>query len=159
MASPPIHDAVRPLAFLLGTWRGEGKGEYPRVDDFTYREESTFWHAGKPWLGYMQRTWSLEDDSPMHTETGYWRVHPQGRIELVIAHALGVAEIEEGTFSGTHVAVASTTIGIASTAKPVRRLARTFDVDGDVLTYELKMAYDEVPLQHHLGAELRREPS
>ncbi len=151
-----LHEATEPLAFLLGTWRGEGKGEYPRVNDFLYREEATFWHAGKPWIAYLQRTWSRENDMPMHTESGYWRVHGDGRLELVLAHALGVAEIAEGTYAGTHIEVSSTSLGIASTAKDVRELARTFDVDGDTLTYEVKMAYGDVPLQHHLGAQLHR---
>lgn len=154
--NPQLHEAIQPLAFLLGTWRGEGKGEYPNVNDFGYREESTFWHVGKPWLGYMQRTWSSDGDMPMHTEAGYWRPQINGRIEIVLAHALGVAEIQEGTFHGTHIEVVSTSLGVTSTAKDVRRLARTFDVTDDVLTYEVKMAYEDVPLQHHLGAELRR---
>ena len=156
MSQPQLHEAAAPLAFLLGTWRGEGKGEYPRIENFTYGEESTFWHVGKPWIGYTQRTWSLVDESPMHTEVGYWRPQPDGRVELVLAHALGVAEIEEGIIDGTHIEIATTSLGTTSTAKNVRRLARTFDVSGDVLTYELEMAYDDVPLQHHLGAELHR---
>ncbi|MDQ4144317.1 MAG: FABP family protein [Actinomycetota bacterium] len=156
MEGEKVHQAIEPLAFLLGTWRGQGKGEYPNVDDFVYREESTFWHVGKPWLGYMQRTWSLDSDLPMHTEMGYWRPQPDGGLEIVLAHSLGVTEVQEGTFRGGHIEVISTQLGATTTAKAVRSLARTFDVERDLMTYEVKMAYGEVPLQHHLGAELRR---
>ncbi len=154
--SVTLHQAVEPLAFLLGTWRGEGRGEYPNIEDFTYGEEVTFWHAGKPWIGYAQRTWSLDKGIPMHAEMGFWRPQPRGRVEIVLAHTLGVAEVQEGAIDGTHIEVSSTTLAPTTSAKPVKELARTFDVTGDVLRYELKMAYDNVPLQHHLGAELQR---
>ncbi|MDQ4125856.1 MAG: heme-binding beta-barrel domain-containing protein [Actinomycetota bacterium] len=48
MDARPLHDALRPLAFLLGTWRGAGAGKYPGIDDFEYGEETRFWHYGRP---------------------------------------------------------------------------------------------------------------
>lgn len=152
-----MHKAVEPLAFLLGKWLGRGKGNYPTVDSFTYTEELNFWHVGNPWIGYSQQTWSPEG-SAMHAETGYFRPKRDNKVEIVIAHALGVTEIQEGTFDGTRIEVTSTSLSSTTTADKIRQLARTFDVDGDKMTYELKMAYEAVPLQTHLGAELKREP-
>ena len=154
--SVPLHQVVDLLAFLLGTWRGEGRGEYPNIEDFTYGEEATFWHAGKPWIGHAQRTWSLDTGIPMHAEMGFWRPQPDGRVEIVLAHTLGIAEVQEGAIHGRHVEVSSSALAPTSSAKPVKQLVRTFDVSDDVLTYEPKMAYDNVPLQHHLGARLHQ---
>ena len=154
--SATLHKAVQPLAFLLRTWRVEGKGEYPNIVDFTYGEEVTFWHVGRPWIGYSQLTWSLADGTPMHTESGFWRPQGDDGVEIVLAHALGIAEVQEGAVAGTHIEVSSKALAPTSSAKPVKQLVRTFDVIADVLTYEVKMAYDDVPLQHHLGAELHR---
>ena len=47
---------LEPLAFLVGTWRGEGAGEYPTIESFRYGVEWVFEHTGKPFLAYGHRT-------------------------------------------------------------------------------------------------------
>jgi THAP4-like, heme-binding beta-barrel domain len=153
---PPLDPGLEPVAFLLGTWAGEGKGEYPTIQPFDYREEVRFWHVGKPFLLYSQRTWSLVTGGPLHGEMGYWRPVGDGRIEIVLAHPTGVVEIQEGTVQGSRVTVASTLVGRTGTAKDVSGLERTFEVRGDVLAYDLRMAAVGQLITHHLSAELRR---
>lgn len=153
---PALHPVVAPIAFLLGTWRGEGTGEYPTITAFRYGEEVRFWHVGKPFLAYQQRTWSLEDGSPLHGEMGYWRPKSGGRLEVVLAHPTGVTELQEGSQDGTRIVLASTQIAHTATAKEVRELRRAFELRDDVLRYTLEMAAVGQPLQHHLAAELRR---
>ena len=153
---PGLHPGVETLAFLLGTWRGEGRGEYPTIEPFAYGEEVRFWHVGKPFLAYAQRTWRLADDFPLHAEMGYWRAGGDGRVELVLAHPTGVVEVEEGTVEGTAVDLATTGVGATSTAKEVTALARRFEVVGATLTYRVRLAAVGQPLQHHLAAELHR---
>ena len=157
MDASELHKAiVPPLAGLTGTWRGEGKGEYPSIENFDYREELTFWHTGRPWLGYLQRTWSLETGAPMHSESGYWRPQRDGSLEVVIAHAFGIVEILEGSASGDAIELSSKSLTSASSAKNVRAVTRTFRIAETSLTYDVAMAYDEHPLQHHLGATLTK---
>jgi THAP4-like, heme-binding beta-barrel domain len=153
---PTVHPDVAGLAFLLGSWTGDGQGMYPTIQAFSYREEVSFSHNGKPFLAYSQRTWGSSDGRPLHSETGYWRAGPSGWVELVIAHPTGVAEIEEGTFTGTTVEVSTRSIGLSSTAKQISVLGRSYRVDGDVLRYTLYMGAVGLPPQHHVGAELRR---
>ena len=153
---PTLDPALEPVAFLLGTWSGEGKGVYPTAQDFSYLEEVTFRHIGKPFLIYTQRTTHPVKGFPMHAEVGYWRPQADGKIELVLVHPTGIVEIEEGTVEGTTIEVATTVVGKTSTAKEVTSLERTFTVDGDVLRYEVRMAAVGVPLTSHLKAELKR---
>lgn len=153
--NPDLHPHVVPLAFLLGTWEGEGRGEYPTIEPFSYRETEVFGHVGKPFLSYAQRT-VRHDGTPSHAETGYWRAVGGGRVELVLAHPTGVAELAEGVVEGTRVELRSTRVVTTPTAKAVTALERTVEVDGDVLRYTVRMAAVGQPLQHHLAAELRR---
>ena len=157
-AMPELHPDAARIAFLLGTWRGEGKGEYPTISPFAYGEELKFWHNGKPFLAYSQRTWDPETNLPRHGEMGYWRPVASDWIEIVFAHPTGIVEVQEGTLDGTRITVASSLVGTTSTAKEVRTLERAFAVDGDVMRYELRMAAVGQPLQHHLAAELHRVP-
>lgn len=156
MAGPLLHADIRPLAFLLGTWAGEGAGRYPTVAEFAYGEEVRFWHVGKPFLAYAQRTWAVDDGRPLHAESGYWRLVGDARIEVVLAHPTGIAEVSEGMVDGTELSVRSTGLGRTPTAKVVEQLERDVRVEGDVLRYEVRMAAVGHPLQHHLAAELRR---
>ncbi len=150
------HPATQPLAFLLGTWSGEGRGHYPTIAEFEYREEVRFWHTGRPWLGYLQQTWSRDGATAMHSETGYWRPLRDGRLEVVLSHAFGLAEVAEGSLEGQRIELVSTALTRTSTAKEVRGVRREVQVEGDVLSYRLSMELADHPLQDHLAAVLRR---
>lgn len=151
---PQLHPDVEPVRFLLGTWEGEGRGEYPTIAPFEYREAVTFGHVGKPFLAYAQRT--TRDGAPAHAEVGYLRSVGGGRVELVLAHPTGLAEVEEGSIVGTRIELRSTGIVRSGTAKDVAALERSFAVEGDTLSYAVRMAAVGLPLQHHLSATLRK---
>jgi hypothetical protein len=151
-----LHPACEPLAFLLGTWRGEGHGEYPSIASFDYGEEVTFTHAGKPFLVYSQMTWSLSDNAPMHSEMGFWRPQAGGVLEIVLAHPFGLTEVSSGTITGHRIETRAVNLISTPTAKEVEGLTRTFEATGDQLVYSLHMATGGHSLQNHLGARLRR---
>ena len=156
MSEPALHEQAARIGFLLGTWQGAGKGEYPSIDPFAYEEEIRFTHNGKPFLAYTQRTWHPEKELPMHAETGYFRPLENGGIEIVIVQPTGIIEVQEGMLDGTTITTTSKLVAKTTTAKEVTKVERTFTVDGDTLRYEVRMAAVGQPLQHHLSAELRR---
>ncbi len=151
-----LHPALAVLAPLLGTWRGEGRGEYPTIEPFAYGEELTFRHLGKPFLAYSQRTWSLEDGRPLHSEAGYWRVPGEGRVELVVSHPFGAAEVLLGTVDGGTLRLVAESVVTTPSAKRIDAVERDLDVAGDVLRCAVRMAAVGQPLTHHLASGLRR---
>jgi hypothetical protein len=155
MADTPLHPALQPISFLLGTWRGEGQGHYPTVDDFVYAEESRFWTTGRAVIHYEQQTWSPATGAPMHCESGYLRMNGN-RVEMMLAHPLGIVEIEEGQVAGRRLKLTTVNVGRSSTAKRIDSLARTIAMDGDELAYTLEMAAVGQPLAGHLSARLKR---
>jgi hypothetical protein len=158
---PELHPDIAVLAPLLGTWVGRGAGEYPTIEPFTYAEEVTFGHVGKPFLSYTQRTKALSDGRPLHGETGFLRVPSAGRVEWVLAHPTGVTELEEGPLtvcSGViEMELASSAIGRTASAKDISALSRSFRIESDAMTYTVRMAAVGQPLQHHLAASLTRQ--
>jgi hypothetical protein len=161
MTEPSLHPDLEALAPLLGTWAGQGAGKYPTIQPFEYLEEVVFSHVGKPFLAYAQKTRAVADGKPLHAETGYLRVPRPSHVELVLAHPSGVTEIEVGTYSVTggviEIEMSTTAIGLAPTAKEVTALSRSFRIDGDELSYAVRMGAVGQSLQDHLAAVLRRK--
>ena len=36
-----LHEDLYPLAWMIGTWRGKGRGEYPGIQPFQFAQEVT----------------------------------------------------------------------------------------------------------------------
>lgn len=161
----PLHADLEPWGhLLLGRWVGEGEGVYPTIESFRYREEVVFGHVGKPFLAYRQATVNLDTGLPAHAEAGYLRASDPGRVELVLAHPSGIAEVAEGTVTSTSTPagvtlhVRSTAVTRTSTAKQVDTVERHLEVDPDAgtLRYTLQMGAVSQSHQLHLTATLHR---
>ncbi|KAH7331836.1 hypothetical protein KP509_20G052500 [Ceratopteris richardii] len=158
MSTPPLHPALGPLNFLLGTWRGQGEGGFPTIQAFEYGEEIRFWHSGKPVMAYSQKTWRSASGEPMHAESGYWRPKPDGSIEVIIAQSTGLAEVQKGTFDAENKSVVLESETVANASK-VKSISRSFKVAGDHLEYTVSMATNTHPLHPHLRAVLKKVSS
>lgn len=153
---PELHPDLEQLRAFLGVWEGPGEGHYPTIRSFQYLERVTFDHVGKPFLAYSQRTKAVDDGHPLHAESGFLRPGGVGWAEFLIAQPTGIVEVYEGPFDGRVLDVRAATIGLSRSAKQVRSLRRRFELDRDLLRYDLWMAHADIPETHHLHAELRR---
>lgn len=153
-----VHPTLQNVSGLIGTWRGEGRGEYPTIDPFEYTEEVTFAEVGKPFLVYAQKTWSPEG-APMHIETGYLRVTEGSAVEFILAQPTGQTELAEGRLTvsdGGFTCELHSRVVNSATAKQVDGTRRTIELAGDVLTTNFAMSAVGVPMTHHLASTMRR---
>ena len=153
---PTLHPSLEPVAWLLGTFEGEGRGDYPTIEAFDYLERVTFAHVGTPVLSYVQRTWNARTGQPMHGESGYLRLPTATAVELVVAHTFGIAEVQEGEVRDGEIHLVSRALSPTATAKRVTSVRRRWCRDPDGLRVDVWMAYGHVPETHHLSSALRR---
>lgn len=156
MHRPEPPEGLAPLAFLLGTWRGEGVGGYPTIPDFRFGQELVFAHDGRAVLHYRSRTWALEDGRPLAAESGYWRPRPEHQVEVVLAHPSGLVEVFLGTVAFRRVELATDVVARTPSAKEVNAERRLYGIVDDDLAYAADLAAVGQPLAPHVSARLRQ---
>jgi len=148
-----------PLAWLLGTWRGEGVGGYPTIDDFRFEQEVTFTQNGKPFLAYTSRSWILDAEGARvrsaATESGFWRPSG-GNLEVLLSHPTGFAEIWEGTVDGPRIELRTDMVARTTSAKEYTSGHRLYGLVESDLMWAFDMAAMGEALQPHLSARLVR---
>ncbi len=129
---------------LEGTWKGEGCGEFPGVTSFGYRETLVFTRRDEKILAYEQRTQKLYDGQTeylqAHWENGFLSILENGDLQLVNIQIGGRNEVLLGTVESLdgmlRIHFVSKTLN-----NDARMLssARTFELEGDTLRYEMEM--------------------
>ncbi len=149
------------FALLQGLWSGEGRGQFPTVTSFDYRETLTFTRRDEKTLAYEQRTQKRYDGQTewleSHWENGFVRILDSGELEMTSAQ-IGRAEVLVGTVESrgdvTRIHFVSKTL----TNDPrMISSARTFELEGDTLRYEMEMQTTAVHQStNHLQITLQR---
>ena len=155
-----LHPNCGPIAWMLGTWRGNGHGDYPTIDAFQFGQELIFTHDGRPFFHYMARSWVVDENGEKvrdaAIETGFIRAVGDGRFEILLTHNTGIAEIWEGEADNGKFEWTTDAVARTETAKEYVAGKRLYgNVEGDLL-YAFDMAAMGQPLQPHLWARLKR---
>ena len=160
---PNIHPSCAPLAWLIGTWAGNGHGEYPDIEDFQFGQEILFQQDGRPFIHFMSRSWIVDaDGKPVREaaqETGFIRPQEDRTLEVVVAHNTGFAEIWHGELhpEQPRFEIATDAVARTATAKEYAGGKRLYGyVNGDLL-YAFDMAAMGHELQPHTHAQLKRQ--
>src|SRR5690606_14170426 len=79
-----LHPNCAPIAWMLGTWRANGHGDFPTIEKFEFGQELIFTHDGRPFLHYMARSWVVDDKGEKvragAIETGFIRCPEPGKV-------------------------------------------------------------------------------
>lgn len=165
---PNLHPDCAPIAWLLGRWHGNGKGDYPTIEAFEYEQELVFQQDGRPFFHYSAHSWLIDPETherirPAAMETGFIRsklTEPgQAKLEMVLAHSSGISEVWYGEASDGKIELATRGVGFTETAKEVTAGHRLYgNVAGQLMyAYDMKAMGQE--LQPHLWAQLNRVES
>ena len=158
-----IHPQCARLAWLLGTWAGNGHGEYPTIEPFQFGQELIFQQDGRPFIHYFSRSWIIDEDGEVvrqaAQETGFLRPQEDGTLEIVMCHNLGFVEVWHGELHPEQPRFEIVTDAVARTATAKEYVAgkRLYGyVNGDLL-YAYDMAAMGHELTPHLHAQLTRQ--
>jgi len=156
-----LHPDLMPLAWLVGSWRGKGRGEYPNVPAFQFAQEVSFNHDGRPFLNYFSRSWIIDDNNeiirPAASEVGFWRVKENNVLEVILAHNTGIAEGWVGIVKGAKIQLEMDQGYSSPSAKIVTAGSRLYGlVEGELFT-SYDMAAEGQTLQAHLWSSLERQ--
>ena len=158
-----LHPDCAPVAWLLGTWAGNGHGDYPTIDGFAFGQEMIFTHDGRPFFHYMSRAWIVDENGEKlrdsAIETGFLRPKAGGSLEWLLTHNTGFAEVYVGELhpEQPRFEVVTDAVARTATAKEYSGGKRLYGyVDGSLL-YAYDMAAEGHELQPHTHAQLVRQ--
>src|SRR5919108_3132404 len=93
--------SIRVFDLLEGIWRGKGRGQFPGVTSFGYRETLVFTRRDEKTLAYEQRNQKRYDGQTewleSHWESGFISILDNGDLQLVNIQIGGRSEILIGT--------------------------------------------------------------
>lgn len=174
---------VYPLAWLVGTWRGEGVVAYPGIDEATFSQEVVITSDGGPYLAYTSTirlitapadTAALEvapEEAPpapvWQTESGYWRIPPerptdwgltddQHPVDLLVADPSGHVALYIGAVGKGRIDLVSDAIVRAASGADVSAAKRLYGLVNGELMWAHDLAAFGHPMQSYASGRLAR---
>ncbi len=156
-----LHEDLYPLAWLVGTWRGKGRGEYPGITPFQFAHEVTFNHDGRDFLNYYSRSWILDEKdeiaSASESEVGFWRTKPNNVLEVVLSHSRGISEGWVGVHDGPKIQLAMDQGYSSPSSKIVTAGSRLYGLVEGELFFAYDMAAEGQTIQAHIWSTMERQ--
>jgi hypothetical protein len=151
-----------PLAFLLGHWEGVGVFDFPGDEKANFGQEVTFSHDGRDVVEYVSHTWALDAEGnkvrPIESESGYWRIDKDRKVEVVMVRDQGVAEVWYGELADRKPQIDLVTDAVARTAAsgPYSSGKRLYGYVNNDLMWVGEKSTPEVPLRPYMSAHLKK---
>ena len=153
------------LSCLVGTWIGEGRGEFPGVTSFDYHETLVFARRDEKNLAYEQRAQKRYDGGteyiPSHWESGFISILEDNHLQMANIQIGGRNEILVGSVESIDDMFRIHFVSKTLNNDPrMVSTTRTFELEGDTLRYDMAMHTTKVKqLTPHLKSVLQRVKS
>ena len=169
---------VYPLAWLVGTWRGEGVVAYPGIEEAAFTSELVVDSDGGPYLGYTSTIRlvevpddpsALDDEAPPATvwasESGYWRIPPERPdevpeplhpVELLLSDPSGHVAVYVGAVGNGRIDLVSDLVARTATGAEVTAGRRLYGLVNGELMWVHELAAFGHPLQSYASARMTR---
>ena len=156
-----VNQQLLGLAWLLGTWEGEGNVSWPGLGEDHFGQRIDFSSNGLRYIHYISQTYLLDDDGhparPFTMETGFWFPHDDATLDVVLADADGWVENYTGTIHGTKIELISDVVARIKTAdEPYTGGSRLYGNVNEALMWTWDCATTDVPLQPFMWATLHQ---
>lgn len=156
-----LNSALMPLAWLIGSWQGNGHGSWPGVGDFEFGQQIDFATNRGDYLHYLSQTWTLDPegqpDEPLTMESGFWRPAGSGELDVVLTNPEGWAEIWAGRVQGAKIELTTDVVARTTSSELAYTGGHRLygNVEGDLL-WTFDRATADVELQPYMWARLAR---
>ena len=157
--SPPSQaaDLMAPFATWLGRWEGEGRGLWEAEPPFRYRETLAIEAVpNRALLRLTQRATVLASGDLSHSEVGFLRLLPDQLVELMVVVPAGYVEIHTGRLQDGALVLTPQTISRSPTARPLRLVQRTLELNHDLLRNVVGIAVGNEEVSKHVESWLQR---
>ena len=158
----PFTTSCQVLERLEGTWKGEGRGQFPGVTSFRFHETLIFTRRDEKTLAYEQRTQKLYDGQTeylqSHWENGFVSILDDSKLQMVNIQIGGRNEILIGIVESLETAFHIRFISETLNNDPrMISSVRVFELQEDILRYEMEMQTTKVDRSMpHLQITLHR---
>jgi len=170
---PNISPEAAPLAWLVGTWVGEGELGYPGIEPARFTQRLEISHDGGPYLTHSSEIRLLDEDGVgqvWSSERGYWRVPPQEalehlpeagesrqiELELLLAEPTGHVSVYLGIANGPRIDLATDLIARTASGAEIEAATRLYGLVQGKLMWAHDLAAFGHELQSYSSAQLNR---
>ena len=157
-------ETIKPLLILEGYWEGIGRGSYPTLEPFSYKEETSFKVVkGEPYIQMTQKAWVIDQNSWkfIHWETGIIAAVDSNKLKFYTCHMNGRIEVSFGKHlehpKYNKIEFKSELIKNEKDLKPTISSQRIFLFDTNTFQYSLGMSTSDIStMENHIEAKLSR---